>query len=147
MLRPSTGDLLHGLRASLAETVLPALPKGAASQQLRAALHLIGRLARSWDLAPAHIAQDNADIEDYLRGTLPADGPDSLAARLKQARPAPPAGFNDPSLLAAARHNLALHAVLAGQPDSPALRALHQRMAARDAVYIGDRPPAEDGRA
>lgn len=147
MLRPSPGELVRGLRTSLAEAVLPALPKGTVSQQLRAALHLLGRLERCWDLVPVHLSQDNADIEQFLRSVLPAEGPQSLAARLEREWPTPPAGFNDPALRAAAAHNLALHAVLADQPDSPALRALHQRMTARDKAYVGDVPPALEKRA
>ncbi len=147
MMLPSTGELLRGLRTSLAETVLPALPGGAASRQLRAALHLIGRLERSWDLAAPHIAQDNADIERFLRTALPPEGPQSLAARLSKRQVEPPRGFNDPALRAAATRNLALHAILAELPDSAPLRALHARMVARDGIYVGDGAPGEGSAA
>ena len=127
MLRPSTGELLAGLRISLTEGVLPSLPKGAAQGQLRAALHLLGRLENSWDLAHSHFAQDNADIEHVL-GDLadvppPAEGPH---------------GFNDPDLRQAAGRNLQLHTILAGQEPSPEIEALYRRMSARDSRYVGD---------
>lgn len=135
MQRPSPGTLLHGLRQSLTETVLPVLPKGVAQQQLRAALHLIGRLERSWDLAAAHLAADNADIAAVLSRVI---GPEALAARLAATPPDPIEGYNDPALCAAARRNLALHHVLLEVPDHDEVMELHKRMVARDAHYVGD---------
>jgi hypothetical protein len=127
VLRPSTGELLAGLRASLTDGVLPALPKGAAQGQLKAALHLLGRLANSWDLAHSHIAQDNADMEQVL-GPLadvpaPAEGPP---------------GYNDPALRLAAARNLQLQAILAAQSRALEIDALYRRMAARDCRFVGD---------
>jgi hypothetical protein len=127
MLRPSTGELLAGLRASLISGVLPSLPKGPAHSQLKAALHLLGRLEKSWDLAHNHIAQDNADIEQVL-------GP--LAEVLPPA--GEPAGYNDPALRNAAARNLQLQTILAEQPPSPEIEALYRRMGARDSQYVGD---------
>jgi hypothetical protein len=140
MQRPSPGELLKGLRQSLAETVLPALPKGVAHQQLKAALHLIGRLERSWDLAAPHLAADNADIEGVLARLLPAEGPDSLAARLATAPSGQVDGYNDQALGAAAARNLALHRLLLDIPDHDDVTALHARMVARDAHFVGDSP-------
>lgn len=75
MLRPSVGELLRGVSAALRESVLPALPSGAAQRQLKAALHLLGRLERSWDRLPGYLEQDNADMRDTMRAVL-----DALAA-------------------------------------------------------------------
>lgn len=66
MLEPKPADLLEGVIDALRESVLPALPPGAAQRQLRAALHALGRLQRSWDRIPDY---RNADIED-MRATL-----------------------------------------------------------------------------
>lgn len=134
MQQPSTGALLGGLRAALNDTVLPALPKGPAHAQMKAALHLLGRLERSWDLAHAHLAADNADIEAVL-GNGVADLPDVE----------PPPGYNDPALRRAAARNRALHERLAVIEVTPALEALFRRMAARDSVFVGDRPMPEGG--
>jgi hypothetical protein len=127
LLRPSTGELLAGLRASLATGVLPSIPKGEAHSQLKAALHLLGRLAKSWDMAHSHVAQDNADIE-WVLGQL-ADAPPPAEE---------PAGYNDPALRLAAARNLQLQAVLAGQEVTPEIEALYRRMSARDSRAIGD---------
>jgi hypothetical protein len=127
VLRPSTGELLAGLCVSLTNGVLPSLPKGDAHSQLKAALHLLGRLSKSWDLAHNHIAEDNGDMETVL-GAL-ADVP-------------PPAeelaGYNDPALRQAAARNLQLQAILAEQQPTADIDALYRRMGARDSRYVGD---------
>lgn len=145
MLRPNPGELLAGLKQSLEEQVLPALPKGVPQQQLKAALHLIGRLRHSWDLTATHLAADNADMEATLSVLLPSTGDGSLEARLAASSLPPIAGYNDPALAAAAARNLALQILLAEQDDTPELRALFARMTARDARYVGDRAE-EDGK-
>lgn len=127
MLRPSTGELLAGLCASLTAGVLPSIPKGAAHSQLKAALHLLGRLEQSWDLAHSHIAQDNADMARVLGALADVPPPADM-----------PPGFNDPDLRQAAARNLQLQAILAGQEPSPEIDALHRRMNARDSRYAGD---------
>ncbi len=127
MLRPSTGELLAGLRASLTEGVLPAVPKGAAHSQIKAALHLLGRLEKSWDLAPTHIGEDNADMERVL-GPL-ADAPPPAVE---------PPGYNDPALRRAAARNLQLQDIVARQEPTPEIEALHRRMNARDCRFVGD---------
>jgi hypothetical protein len=129
VLRPSTGELLAGLRDSLTKGVLPSLPKGEVHSQMKAALHLLGRLERSWDLAHSHVAKDNADMEQVL-GSL-ADVPPATED---------PAGFNDPILRQAAARNLQLQAILAEQKPSPEIDALYRRMSARDSCAIGDIP-------
>jgi hypothetical protein len=127
VLRPSTGELLAGLRASLSTGVLPSLPKGEAHSQMKAALHLLGRLEKSWDLAHSHVAEDNADMERVL-------GP--LADVLPPAEE--PVGYNDPALRQAAARNLQLQAVLAGREVTPEIEALYRRMSARASRAIGD---------
>lgn len=66
MLRPTPGELLAGIRRALQDQVLPHLPDGAPARQLRAALHVLGRLERSWDLLPAYLQADNADLRHTL---------------------------------------------------------------------------------
>jgi hypothetical protein len=127
MLRPSVGELLAGLRASLTNGVLPSFPKGDAQSQLKAAIHLLGRLEKSWDLAHSHIARDNADMERVL-GPL-ADAPPSADE---------PAGYNDHALRKAAARNLQLQDILAGQESSPEIETLYRRMSARDSRAVGD---------
>ena len=90
MLRPTTTELLSGVRRGLAEDVLPKVSDGGAARQLRAALHILGRLERSWDRMPAYLAADNDDIAATLRLALAdaaADGADysDLFARLAKA--------------------------------------------------------------
>ncbi|GGY90581.1 hypothetical protein ACFSTD_19510 [Novosphingobium colocasiae] len=132
MQRPSTGELLAGLGRALETEVLAALPDGTARRQLKAAVHLISRLERIWDLTPAHLAADNADIE----ATLAALGyQDPVAAT------AAPRGYNDPALRALAARNLALQEALLDLPDGAELQALRRRMAARDCAFVGDRVP------
>lgn len=138
MQRPNPGELLHGLRQSLAQHVLPVLPKGVPQQQLKAALHLIGRLERTWDLAGRHLADDNADIAAVLASLLPVSGPDSLESRLDAVPAAAVPGYNDPALQAAAQRNASLHVILAGMPHDQRLARLYERMVARDLAYVGD---------
>lgn len=80
MLRPSPQDLLRGTCDQLEQQVLPELEAGAAQRQLKAALHLLRRLERSWDRLPAYLAEDNADIAATL-GSF-ADG-DPVATNLR----------------------------------------------------------------
>jgi hypothetical protein len=127
VLRPSPGELLAGLRVSLTSGVLPSLPKGEAHSQMKAALHLLGRLATSWDLAHNHIAEDNGDIETVL-GALANVPPPAEE----------PAGYNDLALRRAAARNLQLQAILAEQQPTPDIVALYRRMGARDSRYVGD---------
>ncbi|MFA7587453.1 MAG: hypothetical protein WCY11_14880 [Novosphingobium sp.] len=144
MQRPNTGELLRGLRKSLNEQVLPALPKGVPYQQMKAALHLMARLERTWDLATSHLADDNADIEAVLGDLLPSDGAGSLDERLSATEAMTPAGYNDAGLREAAERNLALHQVLLTLPYSAPLAALHIRMSRRDSRFVGDRTVEED---
>jgi hypothetical protein len=143
--------LLRGLRASLASSVLPALPPGHAERQLKAALHLLGRLEQSWDRLPAWLAADNTDIQAVLARLfelVAAERPavqapyQELRARLLAANCAVPAiparAFNDSGAAEMAANNLQLQASLAdfeqalGQSGarSPFYRACRQELAA-----------------
>jgi len=64
--RPTFGELLRGVRTGLEGAVLPALPQGAASRQLKAALTLLRRLERSWDRRIPYLLTDVSDIAASL---------------------------------------------------------------------------------
>ena len=125
MFRPTAGELIAGIADSLRETVLPSVSGGAAQRQLKAALHALGRLQRSWDRLPRYLADDNADLQQTLDSTLTtliaelqplAPAVADLRARLlaQGAADAPPLpGINDPALARAGRTNEALQALLA----------------------------------
>jgi hypothetical protein len=70
MFRPTPGELIGGISRSLRETVLPELPPGAGVRQLRAALHALNRVQRTWDLLPGGLADDNADIEATIAAII-----------------------------------------------------------------------------
>jgi hypothetical protein len=63
VLRPTVGELLEGVRAELAAQVLPSLPAGAEARQLKAALHVLGMLASTWDRQRTTVEADNADLD------------------------------------------------------------------------------------
>ena len=65
-MKPNVGELLHGVAEGLRSAVLPALPPGAASRQLKAALVLLGRLERSWDRWGDYFATDLDDMRASL---------------------------------------------------------------------------------
>lgn len=144
MQRPSVGDLLGGLRRSLEAQILPELPDGNASRQLKAGLHLLARLERTWDLAVTCLLADNADIESTLEDLRPSEP--WLVARLGATpQEPPPSGFNDAGLRDAAQRNLHLHRILLDIADCDAMGALRARMAQRDLLLVGENP-AGDGR-
>lgn len=160
MLRPTTSDLLRGISASLRQSVLPSLGQGAAQRQLKAALHTLGRLERSWDLLPAYLEADNADMRECLEtilGALKASGttpPTALTsleqtvAKVQDGQVASIAGFNDRALAMQGALNLSLQALvvevdgwLRAPPQSanqvvatniPLLDALYSRMVDRE---------------
>lgn len=74
MLRPTVGELLEGVRADLAAQVLPALPAGAEARQLKAALHVLGILATTWDQQHTILEADNADIDSTIQAVCSRDG-------------------------------------------------------------------------
>lgn len=121
MIRPTPGELLRGIREGLQESVLPALPPGNAQRQLRAALHALARLERSWDRLPASLAEDLADMQQTIRGVLDAETSrplptllQELAARLAAPLPAAAAvpGIGDRALAQAAARHLELQEIL-----------------------------------
>jgi hypothetical protein len=146
VLRPTPGELLAGVRRELMEQVLPAVPAGAPARQLKAALHVLAQLERTWDLQPAYLAADNADLRATLAeltartGIRPAPHPD---------RGEPVPGVQDTALAEAIRENEQLQADLdevqqawrAGGRGDPAvdqlLFDLHVRMAERALVAAG----------
>jgi hypothetical protein len=161
MIRPTIGEVLLGITDGLRHSVLPALEPGAAQRQLKAALHALGRLQKSWDLMPAYIAADNDDLRPTLRTTIaalePVGLPRTLVERFNSVvdasvaggdRQEPIACVNDAATTALAQENLHLQGVLASldewldvlpPPDHPAvveqrrcLRLLHGRMVDRE---------------
>jgi hypothetical protein len=165
MSQPSPGALLRGLRASLKDAVLPALAEGEAARQMRAALHLLGRLERVWDLYPSHLEADNADIEAVLAAVimrLDIEGAGrALAGPIARLRTQPDEiretqGFNDPALRRQVSRNAVLRDILgeidAGLGDLHDLPSatrrqclddlfgLYRRMNLRDRVLVGDLP-------
>ncbi len=151
MLRPTVGDLLKGINASLRQSVLPSLSQGAAQRQLKAALHTLGRLERSWDLLPAYLAEDNADMRQCLEAiqqALRASGiepPPGLASlRETLAAPAPERevpGFNDRSLAMQGSLNLKLQALVVElgtwlhAPAQMAIPSVSEHTAILDRLY------------
>jgi hypothetical protein len=167
VLRPTAGELLEGVSAALRRSVLPALPPGDAERQLKAALHVLDRLRRSWDLLPPYLESDNADMRDTLRTILDAvagrhGAPLSRMASLADGltpRPdecTPVRGINARSLASAAVMNNELQAMvvtlaqwlgepaqledsgLAGQRE--ALSRLYRRMTERALEAWGAQP-------
>jgi hypothetical protein len=151
MLRPTPGELLAGVTRELREQVLPHVPDGAPARQLRAALHVLGRLERSWDLLPTYLEADNADLRHALT---------DLASRLGATwTDRPPTGneevpgVQDPTLRSLIAQNAHLQAELdrvqqegrgqwdgGGQTSAETdteLHALHTRMAHRAALAAG----------
>jgi hypothetical protein len=146
MLKPSPGELLSGIGRQLKAQVLPELPAGAAARQLRAALHALDLVARTWDRQPAYIEADNADLEQSLTELERISG---LHRESGGQSVAPVAGVTDPALAAAMARNLELQSALedfqrrwrGGGRSAPAvdrvLLGLHQRITARAALASG----------
>jgi hypothetical protein len=145
MVKPTPGELLSGIHRELKAQVLPVLPAGAAARQLRAALHALDLVARTWDLQLPSAEADNADLEQTLTELERISGlPRSSGPHCE-----PPAGVSDPALATALIRNLGLQSELAAFQDRwraggrshPAvdrlLLGLHQRMTARAALASG----------
>ncbi len=67
MTKPSIGDLLNGVAASLRESVLPEIPAGPTRRQIQAAISIIRRVSLAWDKTGPYLYADNKDIEETLR--------------------------------------------------------------------------------
>jgi predicted nucleotidyltransferase component of viral defense system len=165
MLLPNPGSLIHSLHSSLKDDVLPTLEKGSAQRQLKATLHLLARLEKTWDLYGGHVVEDNKDIEKTLADMLDVlveagvgEQFKKLKSQLKKRHHVVEelSGLNDPSLIEASHRNLQLQECLQNfesvlvtaeieettrEACADKLADLYRRMVARDAVYIGDSPP------
>jgi hypothetical protein len=147
MLRPTPGELLAGVRRELYEQVLPHVPDGTPARQLRAALHVLGRLERSWDLLPTYLEADNTDLRHALTDLAGRLGVTWTDRPLTGDEDVP--GVQDPTLRSLIAQNAHLQAELdrvqqegRAQPDGGTeiaaginieLHALHTRMAQRAA--------------
>jgi hypothetical protein len=146
VLRPTPGELLAITRRELTEQVLPELPAGAASRQLRAALHVLAQLERSWDLMPSYLATDNADLRSSLAALERLTG---ISAPARPGIAAEVPGVQDEALRGLIRDNDALQADLddvqqawraTGRSDETVdtlLLDLHVRMADRARLAAG----------
>jgi hypothetical protein len=67
MTKPTIGDLLSGVAASLRESVLPEMPAGPTRRQIQAAIAIIRRVSVVWDKTGPYLYADNKDIEETLR--------------------------------------------------------------------------------
>jgi hypothetical protein len=65
--KPTIGDLLDGVAASLRESVLPEIPAGPTRRQIQAAISIIRRASLVWDKIGPYLYADNKDIEETLR--------------------------------------------------------------------------------
>lgn len=162
MLPPNVGQLLRGTRQALADSVSPKLDDPGAQRQLKAALHLLGRLSRCWDLPHSLLQSDNEDIETVIaaiRARMTAAG-QPLAEEAAIAF-APRVGINDRELARLTDRNLKLCAEIEALerqirdklPRSLAtgclgdLHALFERMTMRESILVGDIPPADPATA
>jgi hypothetical protein len=146
VLKPTPGELLSGIHRELKAQVLPELPAGSAARQLRAALHALDLVARTWDLQSSYVAADNADLEQTLAELERISGLPRSPAGLSWE---PVTGVADAALAAAMARNLELQSELedfqrrrraGGRSESAVDRTLldlHQRMTARAALASG----------
>lgn len=122
MFKPTVGELLEGVTQSLRESVLNSLPSGTPQRQLRAALHVLGRLQRCWDLLPGYLDADVQDMRTTLQTLLtdPALAADDVLVALKAKLDAVRApdqatvrGVNSPELAAQCSVHEQLQAIVA----------------------------------
>lgn len=67
MTKPSIGDLLAGVAASLREAVLPEVPAGPTRRQIQVAISIIRRASQAWDKVWPYLYTDNKDMDETLR--------------------------------------------------------------------------------
>jgi hypothetical protein len=65
--KPTIGDLLNGVAASLRESVLPEIPAGPTRRQIQAAISIIRRVSLVWDKTGPYLYEENKDVEETLR--------------------------------------------------------------------------------
>lgn len=123
MTKPSIGDLLSGVAASLREAVLPEIPAGPTRRQIQVAISIIRRAALVWDKVGPYLYADNKDIEENLRQVcelLDRAGPDESGADLNSLRQRTRAALDErgacgaeyPSPAALAARNVELQGLL-----------------------------------
>lgn len=112
MIHPTPGELLASVADTLATIVEPTVADEHARRQLRAATHVLRRLAATWDLYPRGVADDVTDMSATLR-TIEGLLNGHVSQRLSDADATfqDVEGFNEPGLQALARD----HARLQGE--------------------------------
>ena len=140
MLRPSVDELLAGVADALADTVVPALPDGPERDQVRGAVGILRRVARTLPTLAPRLEEDTIALARAVRelgGGREGAGPE-VGAALDFAE----ALVMGPALDELARANLALRAELArlaaaveaGSPLEAALVGHLQALAEREAA-------------
>lgn len=71
MIKPTIGELLNGVAASLRERVLPEIPPGTTRRQIQSAIGIIRRASLIWDKTGPYFYADNQDIEQTMRDLIP----------------------------------------------------------------------------
>jgi hypothetical protein len=169
MLEPNPGKLLKAVADSLTSSVAPSVSDPNAARQLKAIVHIVKRLQRSWDLCASIAAKDNEDIEatisrvgEMLEGSIDDDVLNRLVSHEEPRNEEswPIDGVNDPHLKAIMSRNLLLrHRLetldgwLLSSPLTPSLAnrcraeidSLHRRTTRRNASLVGNRPHASIG--
>jgi len=69
-MHPDIGDLIHGIKRTLTEEILPALNSGFAREQLGYTLFLCEHMAARWDHAHIYMAQEHGDLRATLAAAL-----------------------------------------------------------------------------
>ena len=153
MLDPNIGLLIHGLREELKNSVLPELGSGSALRQLKAGIHLLGRLEKTWDLSARYLLEDNNDIETCFKEFLDlCTDFDFLNIPENEDFTSTVVGVNDPNLTIQINKNRYLHDCLTRIQDYDLekrlnaessvkfykkLNALYRRMSKRDSDFVG----------
>ncbi|MGQ0630165.1 MAG: hypothetical protein ACT4P1_03925 [Sporichthyaceae bacterium] len=133
MLRPTPGELLAGIHRELTAAVLPYVPEGEPTRQLRAALHVLAQLQRCWDLQPAYLRADIADLRTSI--TELGAGAGIVPAPAEPASPPAP-GVQDPELAELLAEHERLSAELATFQQAWSVQSGAERDAAVDALLF-----------
>lgn len=144
MLRPSPSELLAGVADALDQTVLPALDRGPARNQVQAAIGIVRRCAAAMDTLGPVLHAECTDLVSTLQHLASADAgllPDHASFELAADRAAAVLASTYPSLgelteaVALLQEQAAAMAVAAEQqasPQLPEIRRLLQRMLERE---------------